>query len=255
MTDEMLGAIDDEVPALLDRGRADGAQVGTGARFGHRETVDAFAADGRQQVALALLALAREQDVGRTAHAVVVQRIAGAAQLFLVQRPRDGIEPAATDVRRHVGRIQAGFDRLGLELALQFVTQNARALDLGFVRVQLPLHELPRRLDDQLLFVGETEVHECRCAQRGLDEVRRSRCCRRRGVVDSLRPALSAQCRSICNCRLNCSTCRAAGQSAGLVTALAVKPLMNAMIDSNTCVRSAGGQCADCGQCVARHLR
>ncbi len=27
------------------------------------------------------------------------------------------------------------------------------------------------------------------------------------------------------------------------------------MIESSTRVRSAGGQCADCGQCVARHLR
>ena len=30
---------------------------------------------------------------------------------------------------------------------------------------------------------------------------------------------------------------------------------MNVMIESNTCARNAGVHCADCGQCVARHLR
>ena len=164
VADEMLGAIDDEVPALLDRSRADGTQVGTGTRLGHRETVDPLAAYGRQQVALALLALAREQDIGWATHAIVVQRVAGAPQFLFVQRPRDRIEPTAADVDRHVGCVQAGCDRLRLEFALQFVAQDARALDLRFVRVQLPLHERARRIDDQPLFVGETEVHGCcRC--------------------------------------------------------------------------------------------
>ena len=56
---------------------------------------------------------------------------------------------------------QAGIDSPGLQLPLQVVAQHTGALDLGLVGVQLPFDELACRPDDQLLFVGECEVHGC----------------------------------------------------------------------------------------------
>jgi hypothetical protein len=59
MTDEMLGAVDDEVVALLHGGGLHAAQIGTGLRLAHGQTLDPLTAHGGQQVALALLALGR----------------------------------------------------------------------------------------------------------------------------------------------------------------------------------------------------
>ena len=45
-----------------------------------------------------------------------VQRVVGAAELLLVEQPGHRIEAGAADIGRHVGGIEPGVDRLGLEL-------------------------------------------------------------------------------------------------------------------------------------------
>ena len=68
VADEVLRAVQHEVaavaaaPCIFMR-----AHVGARVRLRHRQRVDLLAADRRQEIALALLALAGHQDVGRPA--------------------------------------------------------------------------------------------------------------------------------------------------------------------------------------------
>ncbi len=117
------------------------AQVRAGLRLGHRQALDALAAHRRQQVTLALLAAAGQQDVGGARHAEVLQRVAGVAEFLLVQHPAHRIETGAADLARHVGRVQPGGDGLVLELLQQIGAHCARVLDLALVRHQLLAHE------------------------------------------------------------------------------------------------------------------
>ena len=159
MADEMLGAVQHPVVAVLHGGRLHAAQVGAGARLGHRQAVPFLAADAGEQVFFALLRRAGEQDVGGPRHAGPVQRVVGAAELLLVEQPGHRIEPGAADIGRHVGGVEPGLDRLGLDLLDQLAAQHAGALDLALMRVKLVLDEGPRRLDDELLLFRQAEIH------------------------------------------------------------------------------------------------
>src|SRR4029079_11960239 len=121
--------------------------------------VPLLAADAGEEVFLALLRRAGEQDVGWTRHAGPVQRVIGAAELLLVEKPAYCIQARAADIGRHVGGVEPGLDRLRLQLVDQLAAQHAGALHLALMRIKLVLDEGPRRLDDKLLFFRKTEMH------------------------------------------------------------------------------------------------
>jgi hypothetical protein len=58
VADEMLGTVDYEIPTPGERRGLHSTYVRARSRFGHRQTVDALAADRRQQIALPLRARA-----------------------------------------------------------------------------------------------------------------------------------------------------------------------------------------------------
>src|SRR5262249_6670966 len=66
--DEMLAAVDDEVVTVPHRAGLDAHGVGPGVGLGEREGFLALALDGRDQVAVALLALAGVEDLRGAAH-------------------------------------------------------------------------------------------------------------------------------------------------------------------------------------------
>src|SRR2546430_8911123 len=159
VTDEVLGAVDDEVAAPRQCRGLHAAQVRARLRLAHRQALGALAAHRRQQVALALCSLTGEQDVRGPRDAGVVQHVTRIAELLLVQHPAHRIEPGATDLGGHVGGVQAGGDRPRLEFLPQLLAQPAALFDLALVRHQLAAHEFTRGCDDQLLFFGERKVH------------------------------------------------------------------------------------------------
>jgi hypothetical protein len=160
MGDEVLGAVQHPVIAVLHRRCLHAAQVRARARLGHRHAVDLLAAHARISVAFALLLVAGHQDVRWPCHAVPVQRVVGAAKLLFVEHPGQRIEPCTAHFFGHVGGIKPGLDGLCLQLFIQLAAQLAGALDFRLVGVQLVLDERARRVDDHLLFFGEVEVHE-----------------------------------------------------------------------------------------------
>ena len=151
-----------------------------------------------------------------------MQRVTGASEFLLVENPGDRVQARPAHLDRHVGGVQAGVDRLGLQLPMQVLAQHAGLLDLLFVRIELIENELARGLDDHLLFVVEREIHGqspfLSVARPGATPVR----------------FVPAQCRNNSNCSRSCSTCMAAGQSRGLVTALAVRPFMKITTERST---------------------
>src|SRR5690606_27484659 len=159
VANEMLGAVEHPVATVVHGARLHAAQVGAGARRGHGEAVGFFAAEAGEQILLALLRRPGEQDVGRARHAGPVQRIVGAAELLLVEEPCRRIEPRPADIGRHVGGVEARFDRLRFQLVHEFGPQHAGALDLLFVRIEFVLDEGAGGLDDELLFFREAEIH------------------------------------------------------------------------------------------------
>ena len=93
---------------------------------------------------------------------------------------------------------------------MQIRAQYAGLFDFLLVRVEFVDHEFTGRLDDHLLFIVERKIHD----------------------ESSCYPL--AHCRSKLSCRPSCSTWMPAGQSRGLVTALAVKPFMNVTTERST---------------------
>jgi hypothetical protein len=90
-----------------------------------------------------------------------MQRVIGAAELLLVEHPRDRVQSRAPHLHRHIRGIQSGLDRLGFQFTVQVVAQYTGLLHFLFVRIQFVLHEFTGRLDDQLLFIVEREIHCC----------------------------------------------------------------------------------------------
>jgi hypothetical protein len=160
VADEVLGASDRPAVAVADCLRADGAHVRAGTRLGHRQAVGALAAHAGEQVALALLPGPGEQDVGGTDDARVVQGEARLAELLLEEHQADGVEPGPADLLGHVGGVQPAGEGLGADLLDQLGADDAGALDLLLVGVELTLDERLGHLDDAALLVGHREVHE-----------------------------------------------------------------------------------------------
>src|SRR6185295_2572126 len=135
------------------------AHIRPGARLGHGEAVGLLSANRGEEIFLALLAFACHQDVGRPRHAVPMQCIVGTPELALIHDPGLGIEAGAAGFGGHIGGIEAGGDRLGLELLIEVLAQFPGALDLRLMREELVLDEISRRLDDHALFFAESEIH------------------------------------------------------------------------------------------------
>ena len=159
MADEMLGAVQHPVVAVLPRAGLHAAQVRPGAGFGHRQAIPGLAPDAGHQILLALFGIARQQDVRRPRHAGPVQGIVGPAQFLFVKQPGQRIEPRAAHLGRHVGGVKPGRHRLRLDLADQLHRQMAGALDHLLMRIKLVLDKGARRVDDHLLFFGQSEIH------------------------------------------------------------------------------------------------
>ena len=123
MADEMLGAVDDEIIAILLGEAFHAAHVGAHARLGHGEAIHHFSLNGGEEIFFALFADAGHEDVGGPRDAVPMQRVIGAAQFLFVENPGQRIEAGAARFGRHVGGIEAGGDGLGLD----FLAQSGRS--------------------------------------------------------------------------------------------------------------------------------
>ena len=94
MADEMLGAVDDEIVAVLFGKAFHAAHVGAHARLGHGEAIHHFSLNRGKEIFLALLADAGHQNVGGPCDAVPMERVVGAAELLLVEHPGQVSRPA-----------------------------------------------------------------------------------------------------------------------------------------------------------------
>ena len=159
MADEMLGAVQHPVIAILLRRRLHAAQVGARARLGHGEAVPGFAAQAGFEIFFALLRRAGAKDVGGPGDAGPVKRVIGAAKLLFVEEPCQRIETAATKLLRDVGGIQPRGDRLFLKFAHQIGIEMSAALDLGLMWIEFVLDESTGGLDHHALLLGEAEIH------------------------------------------------------------------------------------------------
>ena len=68
-------------------------------------------------------------------------------------------EAATAEFGRHVRCVDAGGDRLPLDLCDEFVGHRSQALDFLLVRHQFLLGERAHGVDDHLLFFAEFELH------------------------------------------------------------------------------------------------
>src|SRR5690606_27650088 len=117
-----------------------------------------LAADGRQQVTIELGAGAGAQDVARPRDDVL-QGEGSAAELALHQRQADMVEPAAAELFRHVGRIEARRDGPRAYLRDQLRAHLVGALDLRLVRHELRRDEGADAVDKELLFGTGSKIH------------------------------------------------------------------------------------------------
>src|SRR6266436_3987334 len=134
------------------------SEPGAGTRLAQGQALHPLATNGGQQIALDLLALAGPQDVGGPRHGVL-EREGGATQLPLDQRHADRIQPAAAQVFRHIGGIEAGGLGLAPDLGDQFGAHLVDALDLRLMGRQLLLDESADCVDQHALFVAGREIH------------------------------------------------------------------------------------------------
>ena len=162
VADEMLGAVDYEIPTLFwaipARESAHGADIGPGIGLGHREAVVPFAADRRQQILLDLAALAPAQDIA-WAGDHHLQAIAGAAEFALHQRGVEGAKASAAQLGRHIHRIKPERPRLGADLRSQLVWHAVGLLDHFLMRIELGLDKAAHGFDQHLLFGRQFEMH------------------------------------------------------------------------------------------------
>ncbi len=159
MADEVLGAVDDVVVPVAHRPRRHRPDVGPRAGLAHRETVVALTLDGRHQIAIALVALARLEDVAGSGHEPL-ERIAGLAELALRQGHAHGVQTAPAELGGHVRGMESGLDRALPDLGRQLLGDLVGPLHLLLMGIQLPGDERAHRVDDRPLLVVETEVHD-----------------------------------------------------------------------------------------------
>ena len=170
---EVLGAVDDPVVAVSDGAGRYSSNIGAGVGLTHREAIEAFASNTRQQVLLDLLALARLQDIARPVD-LPVQSQVGATELALQQHVGHRVEPTAADLLGHIGGPEPGVHRSLANLLAQLVRQLASALDFFLVRDELLLDEGPHGLDDHLLLVTQLKFHAVTLPSRPDSRRRRS---------------------------------------------------------------------------------
>jgi hypothetical protein len=156
---EMLGAVEHPVSAVLLCARLHAAQIGARTGFGHGQAIPFLAGHARLEITGALLGRARTENIGRARHAGPVQRVIGAAEFLFVEQPGRRIEAGAAKFFGNVGGVETGCDRFGLDLSDQVHVEMAGALDHSLMRIELVLDEGARGLDDHLLFLGQSEVH------------------------------------------------------------------------------------------------
>ncbi len=157
---EVLGAVDDPVVAVLLRKAFHAAHVGAGVRLGHGQRIELVSAHGRQQVALALLVIAAHQDAGGAAE-IGGEGERAAAKLALDQREGNVIEATAADVLRKGAAEEAEFLALAGDFRADFRAHDAGALDFVLMRIDFGFDEIAHGLDDHFLFVGQSEIHGC----------------------------------------------------------------------------------------------
>ncbi len=158
MADEMLGAVDDPVVAVLAGKALHAAHVGAGIRLGHGERVELVALDRRQQVSFALLVVAGHQDARRAAEEDGEAHRA-AAELAFDQREGRMVETGAAHLFGEIAAEEADFLALAGNILAQFGRHDTRALDLVLIRIDFGLDEAADRVDDHLLFIGQCEIH------------------------------------------------------------------------------------------------
>ena len=156
--DEVLGAVEDPVVAVTPGTGLHRHDVGPRLGLGEREQLALLRPRAGQQVALPLIALACEQDLGRPADPGM-QRMAGLAVLALDDGHAPVAEPAPTHRLRQVRGVQPGLHGPPLDLASELRRHLAAAVDLVLVRIDLPFHEGSDRVEQHSLLVAQLDIH------------------------------------------------------------------------------------------------
>src|SRR6185312_14041871 len=143
--------------AVLAGAGLDAHGVGAGVGLGEREGLLALSLHGRQQIDLALVALAGVEDL-RGAADPADQAIGRLAELAVHQGRRQEIEAAAADLGRHVGAVEPLLHRPLLDLPAELERHIAETLGLALVRNYFLLHELADRIHEHALLFGQREI-------------------------------------------------------------------------------------------------
>jgi hypothetical protein len=146
------------VAAVALGARLHRAEVRAGVGLGHGQALHALAADRRQEIALDLRTLAGAQDVGGPRHRIL-QGHRGAAELALHEGEGDMVEPAAAELLRHVGGVEAGREGALVDLLDELRADLVGAFDLFLIGHELGVDELPHAVDQQLLLRCQAELH------------------------------------------------------------------------------------------------
>ena len=156
----MFGAGDDEAAPIGIRfgGACHRANVGAGAGFGHGEAVNFFSTDARIQIFFPLRPHARLKDVAGPPDGIL-QRHVGAPQFPVEQTHRQSIQPAAAQLRRHVGGVKPDFPRARDNPPAQRLTYRVGFFHFFFVGIQLLFDKTPGGVHQHLLFFGGGKVH------------------------------------------------------------------------------------------------
>ena len=134
VADEMLAAIDDPVAAVQFGIAFHAAHVGTGTGFGHRQCVEFFTLDRREQVLFLLLGVAGLQNAGRTPEEYG-EAIRGATEFAFQQSEVEIVQSATAEFVGNIGREITRFEALVANFMAEFQRHFAGTLNLGFVWV------------------------------------------------------------------------------------------------------------------------
>ncbi len=158
VADEVLGAVDDPIPAVAPCEALHATNVGARVGLGHGQRIHLLAPHAGQEIALALLGIAGAKNVRRSPPPAR-QGHGGAAEFPLEQREAHVVEATAAMLLGYIGRVEAEVANLAADVVADFSRQLAGALDLGLERIELRLDEAADHVDDHLLLVAETEIH------------------------------------------------------------------------------------------------
>src|SRR5262249_30944482 len=196
--DEMLAAVDYVVAAGLHGAGLDAHGVGPGVGLGEGKGLLALAGDGRDQIALALRALADVEDLRRPADPAH-EAPGGLPELAVHQGHGEEIKAAAADLGRHVGGIEAELPGALVDLLAKLGRHRAQPLDLALVRKDFLGHELAHGVDEEALLLRRREVpgHAQRPPNTGS---RRAMAAAIASLASSLAPQIAAARASAASC-------------------------------------------------------